>query len=70
MPRKPRIEYAGAVYHVMNRGNYRADLFSLETTGASFEEGNLGTPYLFLCCHLVGEGIGLEPGTAGESCGS
>ena len=38
MPRKPRIEYAGAVYHVMNRGNYRADLFSLETTGASFEE--------------------------------
>jgi len=38
MPRQRRIEYPGAVYHVMNRGNYRAELFSLETTGASFEE--------------------------------
>ena len=38
MPRQRRIEYPGAVYHVMNCGNYRTDLFSLETTGASFEE--------------------------------
>ena len=27
MPRKPRIEYAGAVYHVMCRGNGGADIF-------------------------------------------
>jgi len=33
MARKPRIEYAGAVYHVLNRGNYRRDLF--ETAGAA-----------------------------------
>ena len=33
MARKPRIEFAGAVYHVLNRGNYRGDLF--ETAGAA-----------------------------------
>lgn len=27
MPRKLRIEYAGAIYHVMSRGNRRADIF-------------------------------------------
>jgi len=25
MPRKPRIEYEDAIYHIMNRGNYRDD---------------------------------------------
>ena len=27
MARKRRIQYAGAIYHVINRGNYRRDLF-------------------------------------------
>src|SRR5579863_6396812 len=27
MPRKLRIEYAGAIYHVMNRGDRREDIF-------------------------------------------
>ena len=27
MARKLRIQYAGALYHVINRGNYRRDLF-------------------------------------------
>ncbi len=27
MPRKPRIEYAGAIYHVMNRGDRREAVF-------------------------------------------
>ena len=27
MARKLRLEYEGAVYHVINRGNYRADIF-------------------------------------------
>ena len=27
MPRKLRIEYAGAIYHVMNRGDRREKLF-------------------------------------------
>jgi len=38
MPRKSRIEYAGAVYHVLNRGNYRQDLFTVEDAGACFEQ--------------------------------
>lgn len=33
MARKLRIQYAGAIYHVINRGNYRRDLF--ETVGAA-----------------------------------
>jgi len=32
MPRKLRIEGDGAIYHVINRGNYRADVFA--TSGA------------------------------------
>jgi len=27
MPRKPRIEYEGAVYHVMSRGNRQNAIF-------------------------------------------
>ena len=27
MPRKLRIEYPGAMYHVMSRGNRRQDIF-------------------------------------------
>ena len=27
MPRQGRIEYAGAIYHVMSRGNRRPDLY-------------------------------------------
>lgn len=32
MARKLRLEFPGAIYHVINRGNYRADVF--ETSGA------------------------------------
>lgn len=43
MPRKPRIEYAGALYHVMCRGDRRKTVFQndrdnevfLETLGAT-----------------------------------
>jgi REP element-mobilizing transposase RayT len=34
--RKLRLEYAGAVYHVISRGNYRADVFGSEPTKAAF----------------------------------
>jgi putative transposase len=37
MPRKLRLEYAGACYHVINRGNYRRDLFSGKGATESFE---------------------------------
>lgn len=48
MPRKARIEYPGAVYHVLNRGNYRTGLFSLEKTGESLAET------LFQACSRFG----------------
>ena len=38
MPRQPRIEYEGAVYHVLNRGNYQEDLFDVDGSGPMFEE--------------------------------
>ena len=37
MPRKLRLEYPGAIYHVINRGNYRADVFRNEGAKAAFE---------------------------------
>jgi len=37
MPRKPRIEYAGAVYHILNRGNYRQELFTVSGAAEAFE---------------------------------
>lgn len=38
MPRKQRIEYPGAIYHVISRGNYRKDLFTHEETALAFEQ--------------------------------
>ena len=37
MPRLLRVEYAGACYHVINRGNYRRDLFIGEGAAEEFE---------------------------------
>ena len=37
MPRKQRIEYPGAIYHVISRGNYRKELFLKKRTGEAFE---------------------------------
>ncbi|MGH8161053.1 MAG: transposase [Gammaproteobacteria bacterium] len=36
MPRKVRLEYAGACYHVINRGNYRRHLFAGKGAAESF----------------------------------
>ncbi len=36
MARKLRLEYAGACYHVINRGNYRRDLFTGKGAAESF----------------------------------
>ncbi len=38
MARRPRIEYAGAVYHIINRGNYQQDLFTVGKSGEAFEK--------------------------------
>ena len=37
MARKLRLEYPGACYHVINRGNYRADIFKTEGAKVAFE---------------------------------
>jgi putative transposase len=37
MARKLRLEFPGACYHVINRGNYRADVFKADRTKAAFE---------------------------------
>ena len=36
MARKPRLESEGGVYHVINRGNYRADIFGAQRTKVAF----------------------------------
>ncbi len=36
MPRKLRLEYPGAIYHVINRGNYRNDIFATAGARAAF----------------------------------
>ncbi len=36
MARKLRLEFPGAIYHVINRGNYRADVFRSEGAKAAF----------------------------------
>lgn len=38
MPRTLRVEYEGARYHVLNRGNYRQALFAVHRTGEAFRE--------------------------------
>jgi REP element-mobilizing transposase RayT len=38
MARKLRVEYAGACYHVINRGNYRRDLFAGKGATESFQQ--------------------------------
>lgn len=37
MPRKLRLEFPGASYHILNRGNYRSDIFATEGARGAFE---------------------------------
>lgn len=48
MARRVRIEYAGAVYHVINRGNYRTSIFDTQGARKSFLE------CLRHCCEAQG----------------
>ncbi len=38
MPRSARVQYEGARYHIINRGNYRKDLFRTHKTDRAFTE--------------------------------
>ena len=51
MARKLRLEFAGACYHVINRGNYRSDIFKTEGARAAFES------CLFEACAKSGWGL-------------
>ncbi len=48
MARKLRLEYPGALYHVLNRGNYRAWIFETEGAKVAFEK------CLFEACERAG----------------
>jgi len=37
MARKLRIQFEGACYHIINRGNYRADVFANQGAAKAFE---------------------------------
>jgi putative transposase len=38
MARKLRVEFEGACYHALNRGNYRADVFAQDSTKKAFSQ--------------------------------
>ena len=38
MPRKTRVESSDGLYHIINRGNYRSDIFETDASKASFEK--------------------------------
>jgi len=48
MARRSRIEYSGAIYHVINRGNYRSFIFETDGARKSFLE------CLDTCCQAQG----------------
>lgn len=48
MSRQLRLEYPGALYHVINRGNYRTWIFETEGAKVSFEKA------LFEACSYAG----------------
>jgi putative transposase len=47
MARKLRIQYPGAMYHVINRGNYRRDVFESVGAARAFEAALLEACELF-----------------------
>ena len=53
MARKVRIEYAGACYHVINRGNYRSWIFESEGSAGERSEvlaGSMRSDGLAVAC--------------------
>lgn len=48
MPRPPRFEYPGAIYHIINRGNYRSWIFQEEGAKKAFRK------CLFEACEYAG----------------
>ena len=53
MARKLRLEYPRACYHVINRGNYRADIFKPEGAQVVGLLRRQGGPAITLCDELT-----------------
>ena len=57
MPRAPRADEAGGLYHVLNRGNSRARIFRKEADYEAFErilgEGLARYQMQLFCCQLM-----------------
>ncbi len=66
MPRKLRLEFAGACYHVTNRGNYRRDLFAgpgvAETFYRCLYEACTSFRWVVHACTVMGNHVHLALG--------
>ena len=69
MARKPRIQYPGAIHHILSPGNYRKDLFIVAQTGLQFEKAFFGDYGGGLASEYIGGGLivsAILGGTASE----
>ena len=57
MARKPRLEFAGAIYHVFSRGNYRKELFD-DSSARLFEKTLLQVSASAAGCSMREQGRG------------
>ena len=57
MARKLRFEYPGAMYHVLNRGNYRRGIF--EENGGKAKRGQSYTLDILVVQKVKGKGLPL-----------
>ncbi|MGH8020073.1 MAG: hypothetical protein ACREIA_17705 [Opitutaceae bacterium] len=54
MARKHRLEFPGAIYHLINRGNYGSWIFKDDGAKGSFGCGKKGRAFTFNPCALSG----------------
>jgi hypothetical protein len=66
MPRQPRLEYPGAVYHVVNRGDRREEIFRDARRGRTTISSVDATTWLVVA--LVPWALGLERISGGFFC--
>jgi len=64
MPRKPRVQFPGALYHIMNRGDRREDIFLDDSDRQLFlktlGEACLKTKFQVHAWCLMRKGVGQE----------
>ncbi len=55
MPRKPRVQFPGAIYHIVTRGDGRRELFHDERHYQRLSEGLYSTA--IHCCGCQAKGL-------------